>query len=677
MTSNSLLNPQGLPAFSTIKIQDIEPAIDFILADHRQKTADLLTKTSHPHWQNLVQPLEQLDNELSLMWSPVSHLNSVMNSDELTAAYNACLPKLSNYATEMGQNKALFEAYKAVAENNQEALDQGQKKLLKDALRAFHRSGIDLAPDKQQRFKEISEQLSQLTNDFSQNILKATHDWQQLITDQKALAGLPENALLQAKQSAEQRDLDGWLLTLDFPSYHAVISYADDPELRKQVYFAFATRASDQAPSDPQWDNSQNMADILALRHEKAVLLGFDNYAEYSIDNKMAPDVPTVLTFLEDLAIKALPQAQQELADLQAYAKTLGVTEPLNAWDIPYYSEKYRHYQFEVNQETLRPWFPVDKVIKGLFDIVKNLYGIEIKQKEGVDTWHSDVRFYEIFNDQNQLCGQFYLDLFARQNKRGGAWMDECQVRIYNSQLKQDPVAYLTCNFTPPLGDKPALLTHSEVETLFHEFGHGLHHMLTKVDYAGVSGINGVAWDAVELPSQFMENWCWEAEALALFSGHFETGEALPDDLFKKMKNAKNFQSAMMMVRQLEFSLFDILIHQDNDPNQIYAILEQVRDQVAVIKPPAENRFAHAFGHIFAGGYAAGYFSYKWAEVLSADAFSLFEEKGIFDKTTGRAFLQNILEKGGSEDAMDLFAKFRGRAPEISALLRHNGIAVA
>ncbi len=676
MTANPLLKPTGLPLFSQIKPQDIEPALDFILASHRKKTAELLTETAKPDWFNMLEPLEQLDNELSLMWSPVSHLNSVMNSDELTAAYNACLPKLSHYSTEMGQNKALFEAYKAIAENTPE-LNQGQKKLLDNALRDFHLSGIDLPKKAQQRYKEISEQLSQLTNDFSQNVLKSTHDWHQLITDQNNLAGLPESALSQAKQSAEQRDMQGWLLTLDFPSYHAIMTYAESRELREEMYIAFSTRASDQAPSDPQWDNSQNMRDILQLRQEKAQLLGFKDYATYSLHTKMATDTEEVLQFLTELAEKALPQARQELAELQEYAQSLGVTSPLEAWDISFYSEKLRQHRFQLNQEQLRPWFPIDKVVEGLFAIVKKLYGIHIVAKKGVDTWHPDVRFYDIFDEQQQLCGQFYLDLFARQHKRGGAWMDECQVRIQQTALKQHPVAYLTCNFTPPLGDKPALLTHSEVETLFHEFGHGLHHLLTKIDYAAISGINGVAWDAVELPSQFMENWAWEAEALALFSGHFETGEPLPQNLLDKMIQAKNFQSAMMTLRQIEFALFDMLIHQDSEPakeGKIYQILAQVRKTTALYPVPKINRFAHAFSHIFAGGYAAGYYSYKWAEVLSADAFSLFEEKGIFEQTTGRAFLHHILEKGGSQDAMDLFIAFRGRKPKIDALLRHNGI---
>ncbi len=675
--TNPLLDFTNLPHFSTIQPDQVEPALDQILAHNRQQINDLLGKipAAEMTWNNIIKPLDILDNQLSLMWSPVSHLNSVMNSTELSDIYNRCLPKLSNYTTEMGQNKALFKAYQTIL-NNDPNLNQAQKKSLENGLKAFQLSGIDLSPEKQQQYKELSEKLSQLTNDYSQNVLKATNEWSKLITDKADLKGLPDTALLSAAQTAKQRDQEGWLLTLDFPSYHAVISYADDRALRQEIYTAFATRASDQAPSDPQWDNSQNMNDILNYRQQKARLLGFENYAEYSIFQKMAENSTEVMDFLTNLVKKSHQQAKQELTELETFAKTQGVTEPLAAWDINYYSEKLRHHQFDINQETLRPWFPLNRVIDGLFQIVEKLYGIRIEEKTGVEVWHPDVRFYQIFDADQQLRGQFYFDLFARQNKRGGAWMDECKVRMMYPDFEQIPVAYLTCNFTAPIGDQPSLLTHNEVETLFHEFGHGLHHLLTKVDYPAVSGINGVVWDAVELPSQFMENWCWEKEALDLISGHIETGEPLPAELFQKMKNAKHFQAAMMMVRQLEFSLFDLQIHlQDIQNNaQIYTILNQIRATTSVIKTPDFNRFAHAFSHIFAGGYAAGYYSYKWAEVLSADAFSLFEEKGLFDQTTGQLFLTEILEKGGSKDAGELFQNFRGRPPEINALLRHNGI---
>lgn len=468
------------------------------------------------------------------------------------------------------------------------------------------------------------------------------------------------------------------MLTLDFPCYMPVMNYADNRELRHEVYQAYATRASDQGPHAGQWDNSQIMEQLLALRHELANLLGFDNYAERSLATKMARSTDEVIGFLTDLTQRSHAQAEQELDELRRFAKEAHAVEQLEAWDIGYYSEKLRQQRYAFTQEELKPYFPESRVIPGLFAVVKRLFGIQISEVEGVDSWHPDVRFFEIKDRQGELRGQFYLDLYARRNKRGGAWMDDYVGRMVTPGRQQNPVAYLTCNFSPPVGDQPALFTHSEVETLFHEFGHGLHHLLTRIDYHAVSGINGVAWDAVELPSQFLENWCWEREALDLISGHFETGEPLPDALYQKMYSAKHFQSAMQMVRQLEFSLFDFRIHLEYTPEKggrIYEILEQVREQVAVIKPPAFNRFAHGFSHIFAGGYGAGYYSYKWAEVLSADAFSLFEENGIFDAASGESFLHNILEKGGSQDAADLFIAFRGREPKVDALLRHAGIS--
>jgi len=673
--TNPLLDMQGLPAFSQIKAEHVEPAIDQILADNRQQIKDLLASVEKPDWHNLVAPIEELDDRLSRAWSPVSHMNSVVNSDELRAAYNACLPKLSDYATEMGQNAELYQAYKTVAETDQ-SLNPEQQKVLSNALRDFHLSGIDLPVEKQQRFKEISLQMSELTSKYEENILDATNAWFKQINDAAELAGLPESALALAKQNAEQRELDGWVLTLDFPSYYPVMTYADNAQLRLEIYRAYNCRASDQG-ENPDWDNSAVMEKILALRHEQAQLLGFANYAERSLAKKMARDVGQVFDFLNDLAKRSKPQAEQELKELRDYvAKQHGIDD-LNPWDVAYYSEKLRQERYSITQEELKPYFPVDRVIQGMFDVVSRLYNVSFHQLDGVDVWHPDVRFYEI-RDESGVRAQFYFDLYARAKKRGGAWMDDCASRMVKASGLQLPVAYMTCNFTPPVGDKPALLTHGEVETLFHEFGHGLHHMLTRVDYSAVSGINGVAWDAVELPSQIMENWCWEKPALDLFAAHYETGEPLPDKLFERMLAAKNFQSAMMMVRQLEFSLFDFHIHADYAPDKggrIYEILNQVRQQVSVIMPPDWNRFAHGFSHIFAGGYAAGYYSYKWAEVLSADAFSMFEENGLFDQATGKAFLQNILEKGGSEDAMALFVAFRGREPKIDALLRHSGIA--
>ena len=676
MSDNPLLQSEGLPAFSKIKPEHVEPAIDRLLADNRRRIAELLENVTEPTWQNLVEPLEDWDDRLERAWSPVSHMNSVVNSDQLRAAYNACLPKLSDYGTEMGQNEKLFAAYKKLADSAQ-AFDEGQRKVLDNALRDFHLSGVDLPADKKQRYKEISQQLSSLTSKFSENLLDATNAWSKHISDESALAGLPQSALDLAAQTAKQRDKDGWLLTLDYPSFGPVMTYADDRELRHEMYQAYNTRASDQGPHDRKFDNSELMEQILALRHERAQLLGFANYAERSLATKMARSTDEVMHFLNDLAERSKPQAERELAELREFAAGLG-HDDLQPWDVGYYAEKLRQQRYSISQEEVKPYFPDTRVVPGMFEVMSRLFGVSFHEVSGVESWHPDVKFYEIRDAEGHEVAQFYFDLYARPNKRGGAWMDTCQSRLATHERCQLPVAYMTCNFTPPVGDKPALLTHDEVETLFHEFGHGLHHMLTRVNYSAISGINGVAWDAVELPSQFMENFCWEREALNLFSGHYETGEPIPDQMFERMLAAKNFQSAMMMVRQLEFSLFDFRIHLEYDPakgGRIYEILDEVRDQVAVMKPPSWNRFPHGFSHIFAGGYAAGYYSYKWAEVLSADAFSLFEEKGVFDPATGKAFLDNVLAMGGSRDAAELFRAFRGRDPQIDALLRHSGIA--
>jgi oligopeptidase A len=682
--SNPLLTFTGLPPFSKIKPEYVEPAIDELLSRNRKLIHDLLAQHQDPNgitWDNFVQPIEEADDHLNRVWSPISHMNSVVNSDALRDAYNACLPKLSDYATEMGQNEELFHAYNNLKNNKKEfeKLTTAQKKIIENALLDFKLSGFDLHDDKKKRFKEIQQQLSQLTTKFEENVLDATHAWNKHISDETNLSGLPESARAMAKQAAEQKDLDGWLFTLDFPSYYAVMSYADDPELRREMYEAYVTRASDQGPNAHTYDNSQVMENILALRHEAAQLLGFKNYAERSLAKKMADSPEHVINFLSELADKSHKVAQQDYNELVEYAKQHHGQSDLNAWDLTYYSEKLREHKYDINQETLKPYFPETRVVPGMFEVVKRLYDIHIEEVDAVDTWHKDVRFYEIKDHDGNLRGQFYLDLYAREKKRGGAWMDDCQGRntLANGET-QIPVAYLTCNLSQPIGDKPALFTHDEVTTLFHEFGHGLHHMLTQVDHIGVSGINGVAWDAVELPSQFMENWCWEREALDLITGHFETGETLPQALFDKMLAAKNFQAGMQMVRQLEFALFDFKLHADYDPElgaRVQETLDDVRKQVAVIKAPSFNRFQHSFTHIFAGGYAAGYYSYKWAEVLSADAFSKFEEHGIFDQKTGAEFLSSILEKGGSQEPMELFVAFRGREPSIDPLLRHSGIA--
>lgn len=679
--SNPLLETDDLPPFSRIKAEHVVPTVERILQENRAAIARLLEPGKAVTWENLVQPLEDLDDRLNKAWSPVSHMNAVVNSDELREAYNACLPLLSEYATEIGQNEELYAAYRSLAENGSAAeLDIAQRKILEDSLRDFRLSGVELPPDKKSRFKEIAQELSRLASQFQDNVLDATHAWSKHIEDEKLLSGLPESAIAMARQSAAAQGRSGWLFSLEFPSYIAVMTYADDRDLRREFYTAYSTRASDQGPNSGRWDNSEVMEKILALRHEQAQLLGFRNYAELSLATKMAPSTAEVLHFLNDLASRSLPQAKRDLEELKAFAgREHGLASP-EAWDLPYYSEKLRQHKFALSEEEIRTYFPVTRVVPGMFRVVERLYGLRIQEKPGVDVWHPDVKFYEIHDRAGELLGGFYLDLYARPKKRGGAWMDECVTRRRIGQRIQHPIAYLTCNFTPPTNGETSLLRHDEVLTLFHEFGHGLHHMLTKVDYLGVSGIHGVEWDAVELPSQFMENFCWEPEALGVIAGHFRTGEPLPQDLLDKMIAARNFQSGMQMVRQLEFSLFDFRIHLEYDPSRggrIYPILDDVRKQVAAFVPPPFNRFPHSFSHIFGGGYAAGYYSYKWAEVLSSDAFSLFEEKGIFAPEVGRSFLENILERGGSRKTMELFTAFRGREPTIDALLRHNGIVDA
>ena len=677
--TNPLLENNTLPAFINIKPEHVEPALNQVLEQAKVTVNELLKTNEYPTWESLVMPMEELDASIDKVWSPVSHLNSVMNSDELRVAYNACLPKLSQFGTELGQNEELYGAYKRIAESAGFAdLDIAQKKVINNALRDFRLSGVELSQQDRDTFKQISQKLTELTAKFEENLMDATHAWKKHITDETLLSGLPESTKDMAAQFAQRDEVEGWVFTLDFPSYMPVMSYADDRDFREEIYTAFATKASDQGPSAGKWDNTEIMTDILKSRHQLAQLIGFDNHAQRSLATKMAQSPQQVLDFLSDLAARSKPIAEEEFEELKSFAnETAGMTE-LEAWDVTYFAEKLRQQRYSISQEELKPYFPENKVVSGLFAVVNRLYGLDIKERTDVDVWHKDVRFFEIFDAQGELRGQFYLDLFARNHKRGGAWMDECLVRRQTETGIQTPVAFLTCNFSEPVGDKPALFTHDEVTTLFHEFGHGLHHMLTKIHHAGVSGINGVAWDAVELPSQFMENWAWEREALDLISGHYETGDVLPQDLFDKMIAARNFQSAMIMVRQLEFSLFDFRLHLEFNPEQdkqVDKVLAEVRDQVAVVKPPKFNRFAHSFSHIFAGGYAAGYYSYKWAEVLSADAFSKFEEKGIFDRATGIEFLESILEQGGSREPMELFIQFRGREPEIDALLRHSGIA--
>ena len=677
--TNPLLTTADLPRYAAIRPEHIEPAIDRVLADNRVVLERLLAAQDTYTWDNLIQPLEELEDRLNKAWSPVNHLHSVRDSEDLRAAYNACLPKLSAYYTELGQHEGLYRAYRQIADGPEyPRLDPAQRKVIDNALRDFRLSGIALPPAQRDRYKAIMQELAQLSAKFSENVLDATQGWTQHLSDEAQLAGLPESAKALARQTARQRGLDGWLLTLELPSYLPVLNYADDRELRRTLYDAYCTRASDQGPNAGQWDNGAVMERILALRHEVAQLLGFHDYSDYSLATKMADSPDQVLAFLDDLARRAQPQAQRELDELRRFAHDRFGMDDLQAWDIGYYSEKLRQHRHRLSQEELRPYFPITRVLPGLFAVAERLFGIAIHPLDPIEVWHPEVRAYEIVDGAGAQRGRFYLDLYARSHKRGGAWMDGCLPRRVLGGVTRLPVAYLICNFAPPVGDEPALLTHNEVQTLFHEFGHGLHHLLTLIDYLPVTGIHGVEWDAVELPSQFLENWCWSREALNLLAGHYQTGAPLPEELYQRMLAAKHFQAGILMARQLEFALFDFRLHHDYDPargGRVREVLDAVRQQVAVILPPAYNRFANAFTHIFAGGYAAGYYSYKWAEVLSADAFSAFEESGIFDAATGTRFRENILEVGGSRPALASFVAFRGREPRIEPLLRLSGIA--
>ena len=670
---------QALPQFSQINVAEIVESMKQSI-EHCKKTIDDAVQSELPSWQSVIAPIDEADDKLSRLWSPISHMNSVVSSDELREAHDACLPLLSDYGTWVGQHQGLYQSYMNIKQSSEfDSLSKAQQKVIDNGIRDFTLSGIALSDMDKKRYGKISSRLSELASSFSNHVMDATLAWEKLVTDKSLLSGLPESALAAAEQLANSKSLEGWLFTLDIPSYLPVMTYADNRELREEMYRAYSTRSSELGPNAGEFDNTEIIVETLSLRHEIAILLGFSNYAERSLATKMAQSTTQVTSFLRDLAKRSKPQAQADLAQVKQFAAQHANMTNLQAWDIGYFSEKLKQQEYAISDEQLRPYFPEKQVVSGLFKVVKSLYGIDIIPRDNVDVWHADVKYYDIVDDSGALRGSFYFDLYARAKKRGGAWMDECQVRKKRADGSlQYPVAYLTCNFNGPVGDKPALFTHDEVITLFHEFGHGIHHMLTKIDVAGVSGINGVPWDAVELPSQFLENWCWQPEALAFISGHYESGDSLPQDLLEKMLAARNFQSAMQMLRQLELSLFDFCLHEQFEPNSridVKSVLETVRDEVSVFTPPEFNRFQNSFAHIFAGGYAAGYYSYKWAEVLSADAFSRFEDEGIFNQQVGADFLHNILEMGGSKEPMELFVAFRGREPNVDALLRHSGIA--
>ncbi|MDZ7828297.1 MAG: M3 family metallopeptidase [Halofilum sp. (in: g-proteobacteria)] len=675
---NPLLADAPLPPFDRIDPAHVEPAIDCALEEAR-RDLERVTAAGDASWDGLVVPVERLLERIDRVWSPVRHLHAVASGEAIRAAYRACLPRLSRFHTELGQNRALHDAYVRLADSDEyAALSTEQRKAVDDALRDFRLAGVDLPEDQRTRFGAIQSELSELESAFEEHVLDATQAWKHPVSEAAGLSGLDAEALAMARAAAEREGLDGWLITLDPPLFHAVMTNADDRQLRRAAYEAWTTRASEVGPHAGQWDNGPLMERIIALRQEKARLLGYANFAQLALATRMVERSDDVFGFLNELAGRALPAARAELDELTRHAaEHCGIVE-LEPWDIAYVAEKLRRNRFEISDEILKPWFPAPRVIEGLFAVCKRLFGIDIRAELTVAVWHPDVQYYRVEDAAGNQRGGFYLDLYARRDKRGGAWMDVCRDRVQLDSDEQLPIAYLTCNLSPPVEGRPALFTHDEVTTLFHEFGHGLHHMLTRVGVPSVAGINGVEWDAVELPSQLLENWCWERAAMDLVSGHVDTGEPLPDDLLERLRASRNFHAALGLLRQIEFSLFDLRLHDEHEApsvSDIQTLLQHVRDSVAMIHPPAYNRFAHGFSHIFAGGYAAGYYSYKWAEVLSADAFSAFEENGVFDRETGERFLHEFLERGGSRPAIESYRAFRGRDPDPSALLRQSGLA--
>ncbi|AFP85229.1 oligopeptidase A [secondary endosymbiont of Ctenarytaina eucalypti] len=680
--TNPLLTSFLLPPFTTICPECIVPAVKAAIEQCRHTVEEVVAQSEPFTWENLCYPIADADDRLSRIWSPVSHLNAVKNSEELRIAYDQSLTLLSAYSTWVGQHAGLYQAYRKLRAGKYYAqLTLAKKKVVDNTLRDFELSGIGLSEEKQKRFGDILACLAKLGSAYSNNVMDATMGWSKLITDAGLLTSMPDSAIAAAYEKAKARGKTGWLLTLDTPSYLLVLTYCNSAILREEIYRAYNTRASDQGPDAGKWDNGPLMSEILELRHEQAILLGFESYADQSLATKMAKNPQRVLNFLTDLAERGRNRGEQELMQLCDFAHLHFGCDKINPWDIAYYSEKQKQHLFSINDQMLRPYFPESRVLKGLFKVVKRIYDITVKELENVETWHPDVRFFGLFDKNDELCGSFYLDLYVRENKRSGAWMDNCvsMMRKADGTL-QKPVAYLTCNFNCPISGKPALFTHNEVITLFHELGHGLHHILTCIDVPGVAGISGVPWDAVELPSQFMENYCWQSEALALISGHYETGKPLSTEILNKLIAAKHYQAALLILKQLEFGLFDFRIHYEYKPEhgaRILEILTEVKKQVSVLPALVWGRFPHTFSHIFSGGYAAGYYSYLWAEVLSADIWSRFEEEGIFNQETGQLFLDTILSRGGSEDPMVLFTRFRGREPQLDAMLQHYGIQVS
>ena len=669
--ANPLLAAEGLPDYSAIGPEHAEPAIRAQLAANRSRLAELLA-LPEPDFATLVEPFEELQHRLNRVFAPIGHLNAVANSDELRAAYNLCLPLLAEYQTEVGQNATLALAYERIRERDGAKLSAAERKVLDFALREFRLAGVRLDATRQGRFKALMQELARLQSKFEEQVLDATRAWSRRVDAQPMLAGLPAHVSARARADALERGHEGWYFTLDQPTYLAVVTHADSSELRQEFYEAWVTRASDQGPLAGRFDNGPVITEILKLRHEAAVLLGFESFAGLSLATKMAGSVAGVIGFLEDLARSYVPAARREFADLESFAG-----RKLAAWDVAYYAEKLQQERHSVSEEALRPWFPLPRVLEGLFEIANRLYGIRIEERAGVTVWHADVRYYEIHAHGGSLIGGFYADLYARERKRAGAWMGEVTVRKRLKGASERPVANLVCNFTPPSPGQSALLTHADVVTLFHEFGHALHHLLTRIDYPSLAGINGVPWDAVELPSQLMEQWAWRPEVLPLVSAHVETGAPLPKGMLARLLGTRTFHAALAAARQLEYALFDFRLHSGAGPatpEELERIIREVRAAVGAVPAPEFNRFAHSFMHVFSGAYAAGYYSYKWAEVLAADAFAAFAESGVFDASTAQRFLDEVLSQGGRCDQMEAFVAFRGHRPDVAPLLRQDGI---
>ena len=669
---NPLLATAELPDYAAIRPEHAEPAVRAQLEANRRRLAELLAQPA-PSFATLVEPFEEMQHRLNAVFAPVSHLNAVMNSEALRAAYNACLPLLAEYQTEVGQNAALAAAYESIRAREGERLTPAQRRVLDFALREFRLAGVQLPPGPQARFKALMQELSRLHSRFEEQVLDATQAWSRELADPALLAGLPAHVVERAARAAAAQGKGGWRFTLDQPTYVAVVTHADSAELRRELYEAWATRASDQGPQAGRFDNGPVITEILRLRHEAAEILGFRNFAELSLATQMASTVGEVIAFLEELAAHYVPAARRELGELEAFAG-----RPLAAWDVPYYAEKLRLERHAVSEEALRPWFPLPRVLEGLFEIAERLYGIAIRERPGIALWHGEARYYDIVARDGAPVGGFYTDLYAREHKRGGAWMGEVTVRKRLASGSALPVANLVCNFSPPAAGQPALLSHSDVVTLFHEFGHTLHHLLTRIDYPSVAGINGVPWDAVELPSQLMEHWAWRPEVLPLVSAHVASGAPLPEELLTRLLGTRTFHAGLAAARQLEYALFDFRLHARPAPADaaaLHEVIAAVRAAVGVVRPPAFNRFQHSFAHVFSGAYAAGYYSYKWAVVLAADAFAAFAEAGVFDAATAARFLAELLSQGGSRDQMEAFIAFRGRRPEVRPLLVQDGIA--